>query len=148
MGMSSHQDNEMPRNDMEDSQQPPDQDSHLDPDNSSQSTESMSPEKTPNCISLPNGLKTPSGNVDGASFQGTFRGSIKDGKLYFDSINNIPLGDESKETAKEESEETPEEQAVEEEMGTEQDDINLDEEDKMWRKKQRENNAFSKAFHG
>jgi hypothetical protein len=121
----------------------------------SQSTETDEPEavdnpkeeSTENSINIPDGLKTPESHKDGDSFQGTFRGYIKDGKLCFRSINNIPLeGNEEGETPSDEESETPEEQSNEEKMGME--DHPMDEEDKAWKSKQKETNAFKKAFHG
>ena len=120
-----------------------------------QSTEMDEPEAVDNpkeeamesSITIPEGLKTPEGHKDGDAFQGTFRGYIKDGKLCFRSINNIPLpGNEEDETPADEETELPEEQSNEESMGMEAHPV--DEEDKAWNMKQRDKKSFSKAFHG
>ena len=107
-------------------------------------------EKTENSISIPDGLKTPEGHKDGDAFQGTFRGFIKDGKLCFRSINNIPLEkSEDDESQEEEASESPEEEANEEKMGMDKEPSPVeDEEDKKWKMKQRDKKAFSAAFHG
>ena len=111
-----------------------------------EAVDNLKEEVTENSISIPEGLKTPEGHADGDAFQGTFRGYIKDGKLCFRSINNIPLpGNEEGETTADEETETPEEQSNEEAMGMED---HADEEDKAWNMKQRDKKAFSKAFHG
>ena len=100
-----------------------------------------------NCIQAPEGLQTPSGDAEGSSFQGTFRGYLKDGKLYFRSVNNIPLpGNEDDETSKDEESESDEEQKNEEEMGME-DSPSDDEEDKQYKRKRRDEMTFAKAFN-
>lgn len=122
----------------------------MDMEPASQSTETMDePEdavvgKSTNSISLPDGLKTPEGHADGDTFQGTFRGYIKDGKLCFRSINNIPLSEaEGDESEADESTETVEEESNEESMGIEKE---MDDDDREWMRKEKENNAFKKAF--
>ena len=117
--------------------------------------EEMMPEEateTITSITIPEGMKTPEGHKDGDAFQGTFRGFIKDGKLNFRSINNIPLpGNEEEETVVEEKSEMPEEESMESEMSMEapiEEAPVEDEEDKRFKKKKNEENAFKKAFLG
>ena len=112
-----------------------------------EAVDNVKEESTESSITAPEGLKTPEGHKEGDAFQGTFRGYIKDGKLCFRSINNIPLpGSEEEETPEEEKSEMPEEEAVEVDSGMEK--PMPDEEDKAWNMKQRDKKAFSKAFHG
>jgi len=116
------------------------------PDNT-QSTEKPPQKGMETCIKAPEGMKTPSGNEDGATFEGTFRGYLKDGKLYFRSVNNIPVpGSEDRETKEDEDSESTEEENNETKMGMEDHPME-DEEDKKFKKKQKEDNAFKKAFH-
>ncbi len=123
---------------------PPAQGDMPEPQADDQSTEQeMKPKdssESPNCIQAPKGLKTPDGEADGGKFEGTFRGYLKDGKLYFDAINNIPV-EGSKE---EEDKESPEEESSEQDSGK----GDMDGEDMAYAKKTKENDAFKKAFHG
>ena len=102
-------------------------------------------------ITIPEGMKTPEGHKDGDAFQGTFRGYIKDGKLNFRSINNIPLpGNEEEETVVEEESEMPEEEVAEDKMSMEapvEEPPVEDPEDKMFKKRKKSEDAFKKAFH-
>lgn len=115
----------------------------------SQSTET--PKDTKSAIAAPKGLQTPSGSEEGASFQGTFRGHLKEGHLHFESINNIPVGeggDESKDDMDQEEEatESPEEESKEEDTSMEASPSD-GYEDVKYKKKMKENSAFKKAFH-
>ena len=103
-------------------------------------------------IELPEGMKTPEGHADGDTFEGTFRGSIKDGKLCFQSVNNIPVGDEDEESPEEEASESPEEESSEDKMGMDapedkEEPMPEDEEDKKFKRKKGEESSFKKAFH-
>lgn len=117
--------------------------SEVEPDAEGGESEGME-EKGENCIPLPKGLKAPANAKDG-SFQGVFRGRIEGGKLYFDSINNIPTHTEEGETAEEEAEEPLNEELNEQRMGVEM-KPEPDEEDEAWSKKRKEQEGFNKVF--